>query len=102
MALLFDDSFDHYATADMTTKWSFRDGGNVTIDPSYGRFSTGGCKITYNSSGIYYSHAQTRTLICGIAVKVPNSTPGVISPIAFCTFPRSVFSWPWCGAWSHC
>ena len=93
MALLFCDSFDHYASAGMAYKWTYRDGANVTIDASYGRFSTGGCKITYNSSGVYKTHDQKRTLVAGVAVKVPNVTPGVITPIAFC---EALYTQPQC------
>lgn len=51
MALLFMDSFDHYATADILKKWSVRyDGTNVTTDPvvsaSNGRHSSNSCRFT--------------------------------------------------------
>src|SRR5262252_2681430 len=81
MALLFMDSFDHYATADLLTKWSASVAGtNVTISivAAAGRHSSAGLRIAINSvtSGQtgYLQKALTpadvTTLVCGVAVFV--------------------------------
>ena len=41
MALIFCDSFDHYATANLLSKWTTISGGTFTVG-SYGRFGTNG------------------------------------------------------------
>jgi len=54
MALLFCDSFDHYATADITTKWASTvtggAAGNATIN-AVGRNSTSAARIAYSGGG---------------------------------------------------
>jgi hypothetical protein len=66
MALLFMDSFDHYATADLTTKWTAialnGSGAALTIDPASGRRSSAGLKATYSNAGIVASNVS-KTLV---------------------------------------
>jgi hypothetical protein len=61
MALLFMDSFDHYATADLLEKWSASaifSGETVTIGSSSGRNSSAGLKITYGAAGQSQAYAS--------------------------------------------
>lgn len=46
MALLFIDSFDHYATADLTEKWTTEKAGSVATIGAYGRRGTSGFRAT--------------------------------------------------------
>lgn len=69
MALLFMDGFDHYATADITKKWSASSGSSVTINSSAGRRSSGAIVLIdsqYCSKGLPSSYA---TIIVGFAIK---------------------------------
>jgi hypothetical protein len=52
MAFLFADSFDHYATADVLTKWTStnNNGGTLSITSSAGRRSTNGFRM-FSSGG---------------------------------------------------
>jgi hypothetical protein len=49
MAFLFADSFDHYATADITKKWSSHGGAGGSINSSAGRRSTSGYRYVGSS-----------------------------------------------------
>ena len=67
MALLFTDSFDHYATADITRKWTSV-GGSAAIG-AVGRNSTSG--LTCNGANRYVTKSFTAaaTVIVGFAFK---------------------------------
>lgn len=69
---LFFDGFDHYATADLLTKW---DGGNstgiFTVDSTIARTGGKSLKRTSSSDGAYITRSlgmNARTLVVGIAV----------------------------------
>lgn len=71
MALLFIDSFDHYATADLAEKWtSVFNSGNATIG-AYGRNSTNGIRMSTGNC-----HVSSTVLggvseaIVGVAIKI--------------------------------
>ncbi len=56
MAFLFADSFDHYATADITGKWTTfvsSTDGSTTINSSAGRRSTSGFRHIQGGGGFY-------------------------------------------------
>lgn len=75
MALLFMDSFDHYATADIAEKWTSTYGANVSIG-AYGRNSTNGMRIsngTCNASATV--SAGVTELILSFAMKFTGATP---------------------------
>lgn len=91
MALLFIDSFDHYATADLFEKWTT--GGNggtgdavLSIGSGGGRRSTNSLRILTATGGNRYCHA-TKTLspvdpttcIAGCAIRVPAGVIGASS-----------------------
>lgn len=89
MALLFMDSFQHYATADLLTKWNSTgssNGGSVAIVPTGGRRGTGSFRyLVPNFGGGYVSKAfpAAQTVILGVAFNA-NWTPSDYCPmIAF-------------------
>lgn len=59
MALLFMDSFDHYATADITEKWTqivvMTSNQNNPVIGAFGRNSTQGIRMTKQGSGATYT-----------------------------------------------
>lgn len=65
MALLFVDSFDHYASADLLKKWS---SGTATISTTLGRRS-GGALVLFSSYATLNLNAALSGIICGMAVK---------------------------------
>lgn len=67
MALLFMDSFDHYATADLTEKWTAVTGtsGNMPTIGAYGRNGTNGLRIQPN-------------MIAGVCIGLPASASGAM------------------------
>jgi hypothetical protein len=75
MALLFMDSFDHYVTADLPTKWNSTS-GTVAINATAGRRGGGGVRIA--SGGLAYLTKSlapaNNTLILGVAVKLATVT----------------------------
>lgn len=95
MSLLFMDSFDHYATADLTEKWSGTVGffANYEIG-AYGRNGTNGARFATSSwtSGIYATVlGGVNEVIIGVAVKPVFSNQS----ISFLTFGSGT-SWE-CG-----
>jgi hypothetical protein len=81
MATLFQDSFDHYATADLTEKWTQiidDTGGNPTIG-AWGRNGTNGLQLNIGGAG--------RANRLGLTVPVSGATAivqfGFRSPSAF-------------------
>ncbi len=72
MALLFMDSFDHYATADLLTKWTGQNAGaSWSINTSNGRHSSWSLRSSTASSVIYKRVAATGAVaICGFAYKI--------------------------------
>lgn len=65
MSLKFFDGFDHYATADITAKWTAR--ANATIDATAGRRGGGAVKTTGSTNYINKTVAAASTLIIGFA-----------------------------------
>jgi hypothetical protein len=85
MALLFMDSFNHYATADLTTKWTSSGSapGNVTTSiAAGGRRGSGSLRLTVAGSptSTTLAFAQkvlapgTATAVVGCAIAVSSST----------------------------
>ncbi len=76
MALLFCDSFDHYATADLTEKWS--SSANAPDIGAYGRNSTNGMRFTgANRQATKDLTSTPATVIVGHSVKFPVATTAV-------------------------
>lgn len=71
--LRFCDSFDHYATADITEKWTTKT-SSPTITASGGRRSTKSLQCPSASSGVTKTLDAQATWIIGVAVK-PNTFP---------------------------
>lgn len=78
MALLFWDSFDHYATGDLTEKWTSlatNDASGV-IDATYGRNGTAGLRVYSWHYGYYRLRkvlpATPSTIVFGFALYMPN------------------------------
>lgn len=74
MALLFIDGFDHYATADITKKWTAIGAGSPVINASAGRRSGGALlcpNATTNTANMQKTLPSSyATLIVGFALKV--------------------------------
>lgn len=72
MALIFIDSFDHYAAADIGLKWSAIAGGdptpNFTIQPGAGRRGGGALAIGGPNRAITKNLAGIQTVIIGFAM----------------------------------
>jgi hypothetical protein len=95
VSLLFIDSFDHYATADLTEKWTATGatgGGTVAIGSGNGRHSSHGLRVGQTNVGsaeTFYVQKvlapSDATVILGVAVLVPTATVGSLGrmPIAF-------------------
>jgi len=85
MALLFMDSFDHYASADLLEKWTYRKGDYFSIG-AYGRNGTNGLLCTNTSQT---SHLAATVLggvdevIVGFAVKPIVITAAGASLLSF-------------------
>jgi hypothetical protein len=69
MALLFVDGFDHYATADITKKWTTNSG--ATISSSSGRRGGGALNINYSGYYVAKGVANSATLIVGFHLNPP-------------------------------
>jgi hypothetical protein len=82
MSLIFVDSFDHYATADFTKKWSAT-GGSPTLNASGGRRG-GGALQAGSSSGHYLQKALTpgASWVVGFSLKfttLPVAITGIVA-----------------------
>lgn len=71
MAILFMDGFDHYATADINTKWTSN--SSVSIG-SVGRNSTSGLEVSTGGTGFVLGTLGTNTNDCivGAAFKISS------------------------------
>jgi len=88
MALLFLDSFDHYATADLSQKWtsiSSSGSGTVAIGSAAGRRGSNSLRFgnaaSTDSETFFVQKvvaAGDATAIAGCAVLVPNNTVGTL------------------------
>jgi hypothetical protein len=79
MTLLFADSFDHYATADITKKWNSTGGG--TINSTAGRRSGGAYRGSSNGNTITKTFAANASVVVGFAYKA-SAIPGTDCTIA--------------------
>jgi hypothetical protein len=69
--LLFVDSFDHYATADIALKWSaVSSATQVTIAPTAGRRGGGALSLTGNINTVRKDLVGVKTVIVGYAMKI--------------------------------
>lgn len=84
MTMLFVDGFDHYATADITLKWSSITVGSPTIQSASGRRGTG-CLRGGTLVGIRKTFASAATLVVGFAYKYV----GALSAGRICSFEDS-------------
>jgi hypothetical protein len=89
MALLFVDSFDHYATADITTKWTSTSSSGHTrsISSSAGRRSSSGFRLSYTQTAQYNYLSKTLTtsgdgFVVGCYVTI-SSLPGPFGAFLF-------------------
>lgn len=86
--LIFLDSFDHYATADLVLKWSAvvnpSTGASPAINATAGRRGGGAVVIT-NDGSLRKDLAGSRTLIVGFAQKISTFPTG--------TDPSSTIHW---------
>lgn len=82
MALLFVDSFDHYATGDISEKWTSTSGGQ-TIDAGQGRRGTAAIRFSMNAGQYFGKSVQATgsTAIVGFAYK-PTAIPTVFMAIS--------------------
>lgn len=76
MTLLFMDGFDHYATADITKKWTANNGSAIS---SNGGRRGGGC-LSHTGTGKWVTKtiASSSTVIVGCAVKITTYTAGYL------------------------
>lgn len=80
MALLFMDGFDHYATADITKKWTSNSGGNATINATAGRRGGGACLVPNAANFLTKVLPASSSWIMGFAFSLgalPPSGAGV-------------------------
>jgi hypothetical protein len=84
MALLFMESFDHYATADLATKWSGTTVANATVPTigAFGRRASNGCRFTgpFEDPAVksYLTKAVTPSsgFVVGFSIKVSAAPTG--------------------------
>lgn len=81
--LLFCDSFDHYATADILEKWTTTNFGNMSI-ASNGRFGTSNLRGSASNNGAWEATwvnpaGNLQTWIVGAAVAGAFSNPSVLN-----------------------
>ena len=84
MSLLFMDSFDHYATADLTEKWTAMAGasGWTPTVGAYGRNGTNGMRIQPNGvTGVCIGLSASASGACGFAMKC-NALPSSPDPLS--------------------
>jgi hypothetical protein len=67
MTLLFMDGFDHYATADITKKWTATSSG--AINASSGRRGGGAFRVALNTGTVTKTLAATASWVVGGAIK---------------------------------
>lgn len=82
MSLLLIDGFDHYATADITKKWTVTNTG-ASIASSTGRRSTGCLTCQKNGTGYVTKTlaAAGASFVMGVAVKMVDTLPAAAMPI---------------------
>lgn len=66
MSLIFMDGFDHYATADITKKWTSQSGSGLSIG-SAGRRLSGQLRLTNNACHITKTFAANASWVIGFA-----------------------------------
>lgn len=74
MSVLFMDSFDHYATADVLNKWTTVESSSAgqAISSGGGRRGTNGWICTSAGRGLNKAFTSVTTAIIGVAVKHPT------------------------------
>jgi hypothetical protein len=76
MGLLFIDGFDHYATSDMTSKWSSKAGSNLSIVSGAAKTGSYGLQAVADSSGanvgslVLNLPSSGTQFFCGFALKI--------------------------------
>lgn len=80
--LRFIDSFDHYATADVLTKWTAADSSitGQSVSVAGGRRGSNGWTCTTTGRGLVRAVPSHATMICGFAVNL-GGAPGANSTI---------------------
>jgi hypothetical protein len=74
VSLVFMDSFDHYATADLTTKWPLTV-GSVVIQPGGGRRGTQSLRCPANVQTAARLFTPAPTWVVGMSVRFANAHP---------------------------
>jgi hypothetical protein len=85
MSLIFCDSFDHYAAADMLKKWTSV-GGTMVVGTTYGRFGGKGLYLNFGSSANYAKKvfpATYSTLYVGFGCYLPSLSSATPSFVLF-------------------
>ena len=82
MALRFCDSFKHYATADLATKWTTLT-GTAAISATGGRWGTACLDLPDDGDYIAKTLDAQATWIVGFAYKRPAGTTGTPIPVQF-------------------
>lgn len=87
MALLFMDSFDHYATADITEKWTAVEAaGQWTIAAAAGRRGSSALRVTSASWWIQKAlPAGATTVVVGVAYKPPSLSTNLVLELSEAT-----------------
>lgn len=83
MTLQFVDSFDHYATADVSQKYSDHNSSGMSISAGNGRRSTKSLRLGQSGSSVTRVHSSHATWIVGFAFRFA-ALPG--SYLAFLSF----------------
>lgn len=85
MTLLFIDGFDHYATADVLTKWTAFDTSSAgqSIATSSGRRGGNGWTSTTTGRGLTRAIPNSTTVVLGFALNLGGAAAGAINLIEF-------------------
>jgi|SRR3990167_662169 len=84
MTLLFVDSFDHYASAELELKWTAKGSATTVIDGSNGRNSTAGLNAGSTAGSVRKTlpGGAKATLIAGVGFK-PNAFTAIRQVLGF-------------------
>jgi hypothetical protein len=87
MAILWADSFDHYSTSELSSRYDSAPGSSLfrEIDPDQGRFGTSSFAIVnVQNAGVQKIVGDNSTLVVGFAAKIGrNSAPDYLVPLLF-------------------
>lgn len=92
MALLYLDSFDHYATADISEKWSTAY-TNSAVGASYARTGTQGMRLS-GVGGARLAVGGETSLVCGAAVRPVTMASLPLFRVGNANYPEGYFFSP--------